>query len=510
MEKILVGDSMSVAAGKINAAFAALSAPLTLAVIDGDDDMSTIATKVNGNFALLTSTTMAEIDNDDTMSQIATKMKHNFDLLEPEYEERSRSISFVHASDPHGRSEFIEAFESYIQNHADFALITGDLKPYNTTVGLESYYNISNDSGSLKKLKESGKLLVTSGNHDSNDSWASGQTVHTNSRMKTWMFGLLGESVNWGDRADDLVNEPNLSDYYYRDFQKGRNVLRVIVIDQYEFDAVAGHTNGLPSNPTCVYAPVYTSSQFNWLINLLKTTPSSYHIIIALHQSPLSDNVYGDSVRPEPDVASGSTYFNTPTSLLFASEKVSELPYNQYVPDAYNTAFWAEWNNPILDIVKAYLEAAHLIRTFRNVNTDTQITIDADFTSIVPAHFCGYICGHLHFDLATWLPFAYDEHYTQTYGSGGIYQRNLYPKQLSLGITAADKVVGQQTCDDLDDSTVTTTYRINKITIVFATEDTVPQVIVERIGTKITDGGRNRDKIRFWINAEQTVDIPAS
>lgn len=512
MERINVSDSMASAARKINAAFAALHSPIALEEIGENDTMSAIAGKVARNFAKVTTRTMQTIGENDTMQTIASKMLNNFNIVEYEWEERSRSISFLHASDPHGWDTFADDMMDRIDGGNDFAIITGDLKPYNTTVGLESYYNPSDDSGSLKDLKDSGKLFVCTGNHDSNDSWASGQTVHTNHRMKEWMYSLMGNNVVWGDRADASVNEPHYSAYFYKDFQAGRNMLRLIVLDQYEYDAVAGNTDGLANNPVLAYAPTYTSAQLVWLINLLKATPASYHVIIALHQCPFTDNAYADSVRPQPDTEGGTSYVNAPIDLLYVSEKLKSSPYNDQATEM-SAALQAAWGNPIADIVKAWLESAHLERTFKNVRVNqADIIIDADFTGLTPAKFCGYMLGHMHCDIGTWLPSAYDENYTQTYESDGVtYQRKLYQKQLSIAVTRAVKTGGVygdlSSQDDLGGTNGE--YRMNKVTIVFATDNSVPQVIVERIGTKLTDGGRNRDKIRFWINDEQTVDIPS-
>ncbi len=425
---------------------------------------------------------VVQLSTDDTAEDFIEHVNDNFDAA-ADSTPKVR-ISFLHASDPHGTAAFTTKMSNdmALDDEIAFAIVTGDFKAYGVNSPL-MYYDSQNDSGELKKVMRWGLVLGTSGNHDSYDEWTSGDPV-SNSRMKDWLYSLMGNNVTWGD-TDGQTNVPLQSAYYHKDFTKEGKTLRLIALDQYEIDATGATSR--------YYYVRYSQKQINWFINLLKTTPSSYHIIIVMHQCPFDDNDYASVMRPQPDTVGGSTYVNAPTKLLFCSEKISNTPFREFSD--------TPWMNTIVNIVRAYLGLDGVSRLyeeeFRNAGSNTPFNIEADFAGITPAHFCCYVVGHTHCDIGTWLPY-------EQYG----VDKELYPRQLSVGITAADKNVPLSSTDDLDDSSVNTSYRINKVTIVFATENSVPQVIVERIGTKLTDGGRNRDKVRFWLNDEQTVDIP--
>lgn len=474
METIYVNDNAVAVINKVTANIEEQGESVN---VSDSSSATELVTALNGVFEGVEGA--VELSQSDNAADFVEDLNDNFAALENSA--ASFKMSFLHASDPHGSTAFTTKMSNdmAMDDEIVFSLISGDFKAYGTNSPL-LYYDAANDTGALKNVMRWGVVLGTSGNHDSYDMWSDGDGI-TNSRMKNWLYDLMGDSVIWGD-TDGQTNEPLQSAYYYKDFTKEGHTLRVIALDQYEIDAVGGATNRY-------YYQRYSQKQLNWFINLLKTTPSAYHIVVVMHQPPFDDNDYVSEIKPSPDTVGGSTYINTPTRLLFCSEKMGTGAFREYsaIP----------WMNTIVNIVKAYLGFDGASRTyteqFQNIGS-TAFSLSADFTGVTPAIFCGYVFGHLHCDIATWLPYS-------SYGEN----KELYPRQLILGITAADRDVPLAGGDDLNDATVNTTYRINKVTIEFGSEGRDSSVVVERIGTRLTDGGRNRHKVRYWLNASQTV-----
>ncbi len=493
MDQILQSENMQTIAGKVNNAFSAADQNETFEQIGSGDSMSSISGKVKRNFARLTDdVNIEDILVGDSMSTIAQKLKDNFDIVDQQEPEpptpASNTFSFLHISDTHAFHNAISAMKDLLQASGSkdaFGIITGDLH-WNRNSLSEIY---PTDFSSWP----SGKLLIVPGNHDTWDSWDNRVTRSNSKLMTDWMYGLMGNTVHWGD-IENGINVPLQSSYWYQDFDAdGGRKVRIIGLDQYELNRIGG-SEGIVYNQSIAYYRAYTQAQFSWLIELLADTPSDYHIIIALHTPPLTDDPVvavegGNDVRFTASIKPQPPYDEAPSSLLFVNE-------------TFDQPFVSEYQNEhsagshICEIVKAYLnktryQATYINRKVTGANDGdaASVNIDADFRSMdhAPAKFWCYLYGHIHCDICCFLP--------ATKMVNGV-EEELYPGQLMLGITSSEHNVPQSThCDLVEVTPATKSYRINRVTLNF----TSGTVLVERIGEQVTNGGRTRDRIVFEV-----------
>ena len=467
---------MQQAAEKINAAFAELDSNETFEQIGSNDSMSSIAGKVKRNFAKITdSAEIQEIEQSDSMSEIANKLDANFAIAE-QAEPQSEKFSFYHTSDPHGKREGVRLMKNRLKSSNDdcaFGIITGDLKYGSSGI----YYELED----LIEEIPNGKLLLTNGNHDTYDKWASDSKYCDTMEMTDYMYQRLcsNNDIGWGE-IDQVQNKPIMSSYYYVDYDAVGNLkVRVIVIDQYEINAAVRAAGNLSyegsSSQGGSYNKIYTTTQMEWLENVLKNTPSNYHIVMAMHTCPYT------SAYP----------FTVPSQEPY-------LPEQLFISESLSAGwFGTDGNNIICNIVKAYLAKSTYSATFNNgslggsLPSTGSFTVDVDFTSVEePAKFWCYLFGHLHCDVCFFAP------------------SETFPNQLLLGMNCSDYNVSNQGGDDLyhawNSSLDSDGYkevagnsaqqgRVNKVTLDF-TNNTV---LIERIGQQKTIGGRIRDKIMF-------------
>ena len=465
-------DKMQTIAGKINSAFSALELSETFEQVLVGDSMSSIAGKMQRNFAKITNDAgIKQVAEADSMSSIAQKLKDNFDLVEQIDPEPSigDTFSFLHISDPHGTSKAYNQMISVLNGDSgcEFGLVSGDLKAYGR--------NAVGYSGKTNTGKP--PILAVTGNHDAYDSWSSSDVqFRTSYKMAQWMYDYMGNEVVFGDTR--LLDNKPISAYWYKDFAlAGGNKLRLIGIDQYELvNAIMKASSGQfepNTNNAYSYNQVFTSEQFDWLVARLKELSSTDHVLITLHQSPFTDNSYYSSIKPtEPYLENGAL---RQPSLLWCSELMEEYPFRGEGLTDYQSV--------ICEVMKAYMTSGTFSETRSNGSvgggySTGAFSVAADFTNNEPAKFWGYVFGHLHEDLCTFIP------------------STSYPKQLLLGITCSDNGIGWTDHDDLLVDGRTYDYRINKITLMLNDG----KVMVERIGQQTTKGGRTRQKIVFDID----------
>ena len=479
---------MSAAVTKIVGGFTELG--ITPPSLTADDSMSDIARKVNAAFdAILDSA--QHITDQDSMSIIADKIDANFQAAESA-SPAVQTFSFLHASDPHSKTAAVVKMAQLLDSDADdseFGIITGDFKT-GTTSGLDSYYKEANGtpSGYLNGYRN--KIFALAGNHDALDSW-DGTVNYNNKKMTDWMYLFMGESVNWGD-IQGAVNQPLVSSYYYKDFNvNGDHPVRLIVLDQYEIVYTKGEATSSSYMSPHSYPIAYTNKQMQWFIDTLKATPANYTIIIGLHEVPYKKSDSALVSALDPNAAGNADKRNN--ELLFVSE--GGVPSGQSTNRVYSQMFtemnYTSHGTMLCDIVQAFMDKDSFSHTYNNYtgNLDGQLVVNADFSNMAhePATFACYVFGHLHHDLCFAPP--------------------SYPKQLMLSIARADYNVERTTYDDLlVDSTRHYNYRINKVTIEFANENTPMCVHVERVGEQSTKYlQRTRDELFFYFDSERTI-----
>ena len=472
--KITQQDSMYEAATKIAGGFTELG--VTPPSLTEQDSMSDIARKVNNAFDAIVDSPQYIIEQ-DAMRVIANKIDSNFAAadetpIEPPTPE-IQSFSFLHASDPHGKT--FSPLKTTLDNNSDceFAMVTGDLKAYNTSA---LGYNAS-----TLKTDYNGKLMACAGNHDAWDTWDGTTTLRDNRWMSKWLYTLMGSSVNWGDTLGEGFDGAPISSYYYKDFNATTtNPVRLIVLDQYECYKKIGINN---STYTSSYRSVVvmTNKQIQWFVQLLKDTPTNYTIIIGLHATPYYNNSgYIQSLDPYADGITAQQQIER----LFMSETIyaqtySEANYNRY----------GDSGGLIVNIMNAYLSKDVWSHSYddRDFPADgTTLTVNADFTNMghEPAAFACYIFGHIHNDNHYWV------------------KKDDFPKQLMLSICRADSGVNSN-YDDL--ITTAPVYRYNKVTIEFPHGNTPMCVHIERIGQQTTNKSRTRDELFFYFDDDQTI-----
>ena len=466
MDEILNTDNMQTIAGKVNDAFSAADQTETFEQIGSGDSMSAISGKVKRNFAKLTDDeNIADILVGDSMSVIAQKLKANFDIVDQQEPEpptpASNTFSFLHISDLHGSRGALTQMVNMLKGtngytggeDCSFGIVTGDFKAgSNYSVDGDSSYgngSLGYRASDFATGNNKPPILITNGNHDCYDSWNRGANdmVYRDTRkMTTWMHGVMGNLVNWGD-----INE--ISSYWYKDFTlSGGNKLRLICIDQYEIvAAIMAANNGeyVPNGTaTTYYNQIYTTAQFEWLEARLKELSSDDHFIITLHQSPFTDNDYASSIKPSnPYFVNG--VLREPEK-LWCSENMGDYPFCE--------SSYQNYNSVICKVLKAYLESDTYTETLTNGQVGAgynvgSFSVNVDFSSNTPAKFWGFVFGHLHQDLVVNAPSS-------------------YPNQLLIGVTCSDYGVPNSSGDDLvRDNGRDFDYRINKVTIDF---DNVP------------------------------------
>lgn len=461
MEKIVVTDSMSQVAGKVNDGFAAITDGYD-DIVEGDS-MSQVSGKAHDNFDMVGSDADT-ITAVDYMGQIADKLEDGFDGVNTD---SHNTFRFLHISDPHGKINAMKKCNEMMGNESDiqFTFITGDITEYGYINGVKEEFGESLD-------EMSGKLLLLTGNHDTYDNkWTGGAP----NQKKTTAFikSKLGNNVEWGD-------ETGVASYWHKDFQISESSkLRVIAIDQYEIDRVRH-----PGEYT--YYTEYSQGQIDWLISLLTELNDGDYFIIALHQPPLWSSISEDPYA----IAKRS-------SNLFVSELFTNYG-NQF--DGTTGEAVEPKGNLLPEIVKAFNNKEHLVMDYNNwggSESDPDIELDVDFADAPNATFLFYLCGHNHCDIADYLP---DESSTND---------GDWSDQLMLCVTAADQFVNWSAQDDLGGmvgGSVPNTpfnaqlYRINEVVLDFDNKT----IIVNRIGAKNTAGGRYRDYIVFNIEGDES------
>lgn len=488
---------MADAAQKIADGF--MEQSMTPPSITAQDSMETIADKV-GN-AFVAAAPLVEnyeaIGAQDSMSVIADKVEGNFRKMEDEL--TSGTFTFLHTSDPHGSTRNgtggVEQMVAMMNEPGEwkyrFGCISGDMKPYYATSST-LYDTLLKGSSGMRD----GKLIAIAGNHDACDRWSSdtesaNYACYDQQRTTNWLKNLLGSAaignkVVWGD-TDGLTNTPILSAYYYQDFVVGRRKVRVICMDQYDFDqCLAEHNAANPNNQLAhrtayyTYYTAYSQKQVNWFVNLLKVTDCP--IIIVTH----------DGVAVQTPVVYADGEYND-EALFFTSEYDGDYQVNG-----------GAW---IPKVVDAWMSKKAISGSFEGTvpygtsNTSIfkhKVTFDDSFVGVNTGKLICYLAGHTHYDLSYWC------------------DKEIYPGQLQLVITASTSSQSFSNPDDLltggEGSNIPQVvpseppYRVNRMTY----DMEAHTLLVERIGQQTAalrsdpTKTRVRDKLLFDL---ETMEV---
>ena len=297
------------------------------------------------------------------------------------------TVSFLHFSDSHAQTGAINAAIAMADSdpEVDFIIHTGDL-------GRAS-------ENAMKKACTKPKLVVW-GNHD---------TYDTYSRSVLDAAASIREIIDDGAVTYGAEN----ASYWHKDVTStlGHKV-RIFGFDEY----------ANATSTSTIYSRGYTQEQMDWFINLLKSTPADYYIVLAHHKAPEQE----PSRNEGPFIA--SNYTGDSTTELLSDSLADMFP----------------------EIIDKYTNGEAINKTYGGV------TVNTDFSEVTPATFLCHLCGHRHADVCEPLV--------------------KYPKQLMLMVSSSDKAVsngGDVAFTDCD-------YCFNKVTLCL----NIGQVVVERIGAK--------------------------
>ena len=453
----------------------------------GNESGQSVATKLNGVFGdtLITSSLSGSV--------FSQAVEDGFDWLEPTPPTPHDTLRLLHISDTHGYTAALEQCRAMLAEDSSIShvIITGDLTQYSTNI------YTTDTLAKMEALKALGdRLLLIKGNHDAIDNghtnlanvtdienYSTASSKMTN--IKKFEKAMMGHSengvfvphVNWA-----YPSVSNTACYYYKDIEvEGGHTLRIIAIDDYETQSKYNNT----------FYVAYNQAQATWLLDLLASTPSSYHILMMTHEAPCKDDGYHDppkTMRPN------------------ANDTEQERAQKLFVSE--NHTYWherpGENGNWLPLVMEAYLHRKNLNTTWANKNTNfPTLTLQKDFSQNEPATLVGWAFGHLHNDVCGWMP----------------YPEKGYDDQLLLGICAADSAVKWASMDDLlwDFSgsegqgvryaTNEPSYRINELVIDF----TANTITIKRHGNMTTAtmtksngsgsvrpfGGRVRNEVTF-------------
>ena len=338
------------------------------------------------------------------------------ELLSQQGEIDSCSFSFLHISDTHGSAYTLKYFVKLLESSSyRFGLITGDIL---MTDAMQSIIDSSTKP-----------IFLLPGNHDvfdwhdQNGQMAFRQTILNQSKWKSQM--------HFGDETGN---------YYYVDIADGEDMYRLICIDQYEVNNVAG----LPQ-----YSVVISQNQVNWFISILEEVSWYEGIIVAMHSG------YGNSRK-------GSRNFDNINNFITITGGS---------PDSYE--FYGD-SDPCMipDIVEAYISGTNFSRTDASGKEGVVINVKTKFNSS-HNNFIGYFGGHTHWDCVERL--------------------NYHPNQLQFLISSANYLYPSKYDDVYRESQGINAITINSNIV----EPKTRKITTIRLGTRKIVNGTVRDRIEL-------------
>lgn len=461
MEMLNVVNSGSEVVGIINDNLEELGSDAT---VSASDSASAVCSTLNGVFDGVDDAT--ELASSMSASDFVRAVNENFELAE-EQDGGEGSLKILHWSDTHTNSYSTPKVKDLMNNDSSlFAVHTGD------GITWSSGYSL-NDAETVGNNYE--RFLMCTGNHDSYKSGAdqSGAQKAATQKILAKVRDTQDSPIVWGD---ERTGSNKVASYYYRDITaSGANKkVRFIVLDQYEQDVVGQPTNVTDtSNPNGVpyskYDDIYSQAQIDWFLDTLESMQEDGvdYFIVVLHEPPVFDTQENKNALAAKRRANNFCAAN-----FGANKNAWGTNVVRDYWDTHNGGIWPQ-------IIDAYIKKTEVNFSFHNFNVgdpkrwveDAEdpsvnenasyndiIDVQADFSSQTsPAQFLFYMCGHMHREACMYLPQPYDG-------------------QLMLCVDCAkwEDAFG----DLLRTSSVEDKFIINKVTVNFATRQTV----IERIG----------------------------
>lgn len=287
---------------------------------DGTFDLSTVQNLVDlGEIALLYEGSDVILDHNHQEGQAKNVGAYS---TTPQLENIGNIPYFGYLTDIHSDVTRYERFLKYCEYlKVDAAILGGDYTITNATDGFNYLHAIASNYST--------KVLPVVGNHDA---WQYSTTTMYNKFLKDFGYG---------------------STYYYQDIHN----IRIIVLNIYE------------TTNTSYKNEAISQTQMDWLISTLKSTPSTYGILLCYH-------------KPNGTLTEDSTY-NT-----FFTESPNDV-------DPLKTVTGIEH---IIKVIDAYMSKSSVSGTYTSDGGTVSYT--ADFTSLTSTgEFIAHITGHYHRDL---------------------------------------------------------------------------------------------------------------
>lgn len=329
-------------------------------------------------------------------------------------------MAFVHISDVHRSSVSITPALYYL-NHtlSSFALLTGDVMA---------------TGNMLNEIKASDKpMLLIPGNHDAYPYYA----------YSVGQAGFRTQVLNAIGQGEKVIFANDQDNYWYQDYQRNGHTLRVIGIDQYEFESV----NEEPNSLICVYS----QQQIDWLIDLLENSGHCDGIIMAIHAGFGNKNVWSRDRNVTNDFISiyARSYEN---SYDYAGERNIKI---------------------IPDIINAYQTGINMTEEkYGNSSNGDTLVVSTHFQG-PHQNFIAYMGGHTHWDMAEFL--------------------TPYPQQLQILIAYCGDGTGHDYNDLIKNTNNKNFYNFNVNIIDFKKRE----LTIIRKGANVKVDGTTRDSIVF-------------
>lgn len=284
-----------------------------------------------------------------------------------------KRFSILITTDPHYDTEFLSRAINYLNNMPcfDCGVTLGDMQ--NNT------FSDSDGTWYTNIIKYATKDWFTViGNHDV----GIGNTIAATGTNEQVYNKFIAPNLQYCGVTPDGEN------YYYKDYSSYK--IRVICLNCYDVDDT--QTNGT-DYVVPRYTEYYSQDQIDWFVGLLKDTPSDYHVLVMVHNTP------------------------------GASTQDTNVHFNNHI---YSFSPETTQGGIITEIVDAWQQGTSLQKTYTCTNANlSSVSVDEDFTSRGVGHLICFLTGHMHTDAIGYIT-AYNNQNVFTFAStnAGTYQNN--------------------------------------------------------------------------------------
>jgi hypothetical protein len=257
-----------------------------------------------------------------------------------------KRFSMLVTTDPHGDAIALERAVDYLNEMPcfDCGACLGDLQANTFSDNDGTWYT--------NVIKEADVDFFTIiGNHDV----GIGKSIASTGNQTQVYNKFIAPNLQYAGVTPDGVS------YYYKDYSSYK--IRVICLNCYDVDNndTSGSEYVVPR-----YKEYYSQDQIDWLVNLLANTPSDYHVMVLVHNTP------------KASVKDTSVNFNNKT---------------------YSFSPESSQQGIVADIIDAWQRGTTLSQTYPCTDSNLDdVTVSADFTSRGAGEFICFLTGHMHVD----------------------------------------------------------------------------------------------------------------